>query len=129
MPHQCVKCGKFYDDNSEEILKGCSCGGKVFFYVKKSKAELLEKEDLVNLSKKEKEQIEKDVYDIIGNEIDHEKPIILDLESIKIKKPGKYELDLMSLFKKKQPLIYKLDEGKYMVDLIETFKNMKKRKK
>ena len=41
----------------------------------------------------------------MGNEIDKEKPIILDLESIKIKKPGQYELDLVNLFEKKQPLI------------------------
>ena len=29
------------------------------------------------------------------------------------------------LFKKKQPLIYKLEDGKYMIDLVESFKKMK----
>lgn len=127
MPHQCVKCGSFYDDNSEEILKGCVCGGKVFFYVKKSKEEFMKEQESIKLSKKDKEQIEKDVYDIMGNEIDKEKPIILDLESIKIKKPGKYEIDLVNLFEKKQPLIYQLEDGKYMVDLVETFKKIKEK--
>ena len=36
MPHQCVRCGTFYDDASKEILEGCSCGAKLFFYVKKA---------------------------------------------------------------------------------------------
>lgn len=90
------------------------------------KKEALErqKQEVALLSRKEKEQIEKDVYDIIGDEIDREKPVVLDLESIKILKPGKYELDLVNLFKKKQPLIYKLEDGKYMIDLIESFKKI-----
>lgn len=32
MPHQCVRCNTFYEDGSEEILKGCKCGGKLFLY-------------------------------------------------------------------------------------------------
>lgn len=123
MPHQCVKCGTMYDDGSSEILKGCSCSGKLFFYIKKSALE--KKEEIINLSKKDKAQIEKDIYDIIGSEIDREKTIVLDIETIKILKPGKYEIDLVSLFKK-QPLIYRLQEGKYVIDLIESFKKFKK---
>ncbi len=127
MPHQCVKCGAFYDDGSDEILKGCSkCGGKLFFYVKKEKAEMLKEQQAIELSKEERKQIEEDVYDIIGDEIDRNKPVVLDIESIKILKPGKYELDLVHLFKEKEPLVYRLEDGKYMVDLIETFKKMRK---
>lgn len=110
-----------YDDGAEEILKGCSCGSKMFFFIKKKALE--EKKEEVNLSSKQKKQIEKDVYDLIGEDIDRDKPIILDLESIKIVKPGKYEIDLVSLFKKK-PLVYKLEEGKYMIDLAESFQGL-----
>ncbi|MBN1645441.1 hypothetical protein JW868_00200 [Candidatus Woesearchaeota archaeon] len=120
MPHQCVNCGTLYQDGSSEILKGCSCGCKLFFYIKKDK--LAENERPFILTKEQKQQIEEDVYDIIGGEIDREKPVVLDIESINILKPGKYELDLVNLFKKKQPLIYKLDDGKYVIDIIETFK-------
>ncbi|MFH1506189.1 MAG: Zn-ribbon containing protein [archaeon] len=123
IPHQCVKCGKIYDDASNEILHGCSCGGKLFFYLRKEALEK-QKEELTKLSQKDKEQIEKDVYDIMGDEIDREKPVVLDLESIRIIKPGKYELDLVNLFKKKQPLIYKLEDGKYVIDIIESFKKI-----
>ena len=49
-------------------------------------------------------------------------PVILDLESIKVIRPGKFELDVVNLFDKKRPLIYKLEEGKYIIDLASTLK-------
>ena len=39
MPHQCVRCNKFYEDGAQEILEGCSCGARLFFYIKKEKLE------------------------------------------------------------------------------------------
>ncbi|MFT4260825.1 MAG: Zn-ribbon domain-containing protein [Candidatus Woesearchaeota archaeon] len=127
MPHQCVKCGNLHGDASEAILKGCtSCGGKLFFFVKKDDLEAV-KNRTRNLTDKEKKQIESDVLDIIGERPNKDLPVVLDIESINILKPGKYELDLVNLFKKKQPLIYKLDEGKYVVDIIESFKNLSKK--
>jgi len=126
MPHQCVKCGTFYADGSDEILKGCGkCTGKLFFYVKKGKEELFAAQQQAKLSAKDKKQIEEDVYDLIGDEIDRDKPVILDIESIRVYKPGKYELDLVHLFEARQPLVYKLQEGKYMVDVVETFKKFR----
>ncbi len=130
MPHQCVSCGAFYEDGAHEILSGCSvCGGKLFFFVKKDRLEELkqEKPKLFSLSDDDKKQIEQDVYDILGEEVDRDKPIVLDIESIKILRPGKYELDLVNLFKKKQPLIYKLDDGKYMIDVVESLKKMREK--
>ena len=129
MPHQCVRCGKFYDDGAAEILKGCSCSGKLFFYIKKSKFEKAKNEiSKVKLTEKEKVQIEKDAFDLVGVDQDKGDPVVLDLESIQIKKPGKYELDLVSLFKG-DPLVFKLEEGKYMVDVIQSFKKLADRKK
>lgn len=122
MPHQCVRCGTFYDDGAQEILHGCSCGAKLFFYIKKEKLEQA-KEIAENLTKKEKKKIEQDVYEIMGRE-EEEKPVVLDLESIRVLKPGKFELDLVHLFNKKDPLIFKLEEGKYVIDLAESFKRM-----
>lgn len=122
MPHQCVQCNTFYDDGSKEILAGCSnCKGKFFFYVNKNKIDEARKQ-AANLSKKDRKQIEHDVMDIIGDEIDRERPVVLDIESINILGPGKYELDLVNLFTSKQPLIYKLEDGKYVIDIIETFR-------
>ena len=120
-----------YDDGSSAILKGCTgndgtCTGRLFFFVRKERLEALKKESeqIANLSKKDKNQIERDVYDLLGTDIDKTKPVVLDLESIRILKPGKYELDLVNLFEKRQPLIYRLEDGKYMIDIAETFKKL-----
>lgn len=128
MPHQCVRCGTFYDDGAVEILKGCKCGGRLFFFIKKEKFEK-SKEIISNikLTEKEKDQIEDDVFDLVGVDKSKGEPVILDLESIKIKKPGQYELDLVHLFKG-EPLIFKLEEGKYMIDVIESFKKLRNKK-
>ena len=77
------------------------------------------------MSKEDKEQIEKDVFELVGTDIDKGNPVVLDVESIRVLKPGKYELDLVHLFKG-EPLIFKLDEGKYMIDLVKSFKKMAK---
>ncbi|MBI2129282.1 hypothetical protein HYU07_03510 [Candidatus Woesearchaeota archaeon] len=127
MPHQCVRCNTFYEDGSAEILKGCKCGGRLFFYIKKEKLDEVKKlTSSVHLSKDEKMQIERDVFDLVGSEIDKDQPVVLDLESIRIVTPGKYELDLVHLFKG-EPLIFKLEEGKYMIDVMESFKRLRSR--
>ena len=124
MAHQCVRCNKMYEDGNNQILKGCSdCGGKFFFFIKKEYIDEA-KEITSQLSNEDKERIESDVFDIIGYKED--KPVVLDLASINILKPGKFEIDLVRLFKG-EPMVYRLEEGKYIIDLAETFKNFKKR--
>ena len=119
MPHQCIRCGILYPDGSQRIVQGCSCGGKFFFFIRKQKIEEAKKLT-EELTLRDREQIEKDVLDLVGSKVDKEETVFLDLESINISKPGKYELDLVDLFKKR-PLIYKLEEGKYFIDIISTF--------
>jgi predicted nucleic acid-binding Zn-ribbon protein len=35
MPHQCLKCGKIFEEGSAQLLKGCpDCGGNRFFFTK-----------------------------------------------------------------------------------------------
>ncbi len=121
MPHQCVKCGELYQDDDSQILEGCECGASMFFYIKEEKYEKLKEEEEMDLSEEERAQIEKDVYEIIGEEIDKDKPIVLDLETVNILKPGKYELNLVNLFKEEGPFVYKLEDGKYVVDLAGGF--------
>lgn len=119
MPHQCVRCNKLYADGSEEILKGCECGGKFFFFIKQKHLDEA-KEITISLTEEDKKQIEEDILDIIGIR-DDDAPVILDLESIRVLEPGKYELDLVELFKGK-PLIYRVEEGKYIIDIASSFK-------
>ena|SRR3989344_444471 len=120
MPHQCVHCSKIIASGSREILEGCSsCKGRFFFFVKdeqinESKA-MLEPIVVRDLSEVEKRKIEEDVRGILNIE-DDQKPVILDLESVRVLEPGKFELDLVSLMNRK-PIVFKLQEGKYIIDL------------
>ena len=125
MPHQCVRCSKLYEDGSKEILTGCSCGAKLFFYINKAKLEQAQK-ITAELSDKDKVQIEKDVMDIVGDEVEDDSPVVLDIEAIRVVSPGKFELDLAHLFNKDKPLIYKLEEGKYVIDIAESFRKKSK---
>lgn len=133
MPHRCVRCGDVYPDGSEEILKGCSCGSRFFMFVKKEKLDKASEEkqkQIINLTEEDKIQIENDVLEIIGaDNLNDDTPIILDLESIQIIGPGKFELDLVNLFNKKKPLVYKLEEGKYVIDIAESFAKSKSENK
>jgi len=123
--HQCVHCGEIYPDAAPELLKGCKCGSKFFYYVKNEKIEQLRndiQDTLFDISKAEKDKIEKDIREITGMTEDPDRPVILDIESIRVIEPGKYEIDIINLFSKSRPLIYKLGEGKYIIDLKETVK-------
>ncbi|MCA9459351.1 MAG: hypothetical protein KC550_02270 [Nanoarchaeota archaeon] len=48
---------------------------------------------------------------------DSDVPIILKLENIRVLSPGKYEIDINQLMKKDKPLIYKVQDGTYIIDL------------
>ena len=126
MPHRCVNCGAVYEDGSATLLKGCSCGGHFFFFFKKEHLEEVNRE-LADLSKEDADEIEQDVRGIIGSEVD-DKPVILDFESIRVTSPGKFEIDLTSLFKRK-PVIYKMEEGRYVIDIASVFDSVRKDRK
>lgn len=113
MPHQCLKCGATYDNTSDAIIKGCSeCGSKFFLFIKKEPQNKTE----VELSKEQKDLLIQEVEQLI-DEPEPEKPIILKLENIRILEPGKYEIDINELLKKDKPVIYKVQEGTYVIDL------------
>ena|SRR3989338_5773493 len=120
MPHQCVRCNSFYPDGAQEILKGCKCGARLFFFIKKKDIDA-GKELIGNLTDEDKQNIESDVREILSLKADENRPVVLDMEAIRVLQPGKFELDLVHLFKK-DPLIIKLDEGKYLIDLGQAFK-------
>lgn len=118
MAYKCVHCSSVFKDEAKEILTGCTCGGKFFFYIKDEKLKQIGgyEDNLNNLTITEKKQMEKDVREITGMQ-DVETPIFLDLESIRVVKPGKYLLDLTKLFSVNKPRIYQLEDGKYIIDL------------
>ncbi|MBD3310500.1 hypothetical protein GF351_04730, partial [Candidatus Woesearchaeota archaeon] len=73
-------------------------------------------------------EIEKDVNELVGSKLDEEMPVVLDFESIRVLEPGQYEIDLVHLFKN-DPLVFRLADGKYMIDVQETFKQMGEKKR
>jgi predicted nucleic acid-binding Zn-ribbon protein len=63
----------------------------------------------------DKKKVEEDVRSILKIE-DETKPVILDLENIRVLGPGQFEIDIVSLINR-QPVIFKLQEGKYLIDI------------
>lgn len=126
MPHQCVKCSRIIPAGSKELLVGCGgCGGRFFFYVKDEQLKMLKDRPLIEIPEEERKSVEKDIREIAGI-TDEEIPVILDLESVRAIGEGKFEIDIVNLFNKKRPLIYKMEEGKYIIDLATTLnKSMK----
>lgn len=124
MPHQCVHCSKIIDVGSKEILDGCAkCGSRFFFYIRDEVAQRMKEQSEVPLQEftsAQKDKVESDVREILKVE-DEEMPVILDIESVRVVSPGKYEIDLVSLLNRK-PLVFKLEEGKYMIDVESSLK-------
>lgn len=121
MPYQCVKCSRILPTGSKEILEGCNdCQGHFFFYIREGQVEKM-KEKTVSIPEEQKTQVEQDIREMAGI-TDEDAPVILDIESIRVTGEGKFEIDLIKLFKKDQPLIYKLEEGKYIIDIASTMK-------
>ncbi len=113
MPHQCLGCDEIYDNTSEAILKGCpKCGRKAFLYLKS----MPKREEEIELTTDTKELILKELEEVVEPK-DFDKPIILKLENVRVLAPGKYEIDINQLMKREKPIIYKVQEGTYVIDL------------
>lgn len=103
MPHKCVRCGNVYENNAPELLKGCSCGSRVFVLLQQGQKlggeySWLEKK-LAPLTREHAVSIELD-----------------SVENIRILERGNYELDVASLMKG-EPMVVKSDKGVYYIKL------------
>jgi len=117
-------CGKIHPDDAKYLLDGCDkCGNKFFFYVKEEHLQQMEK-DTKDLTKKEVEEIEQDVREIIPEEAKQDETVVLDLEAIRIIKPGKYMIDVTTLFNQR-PVIIRVGSGRYEIDLTTIMKRWK----
>jgi len=126
MPHQCVHCKQIIPIGSKELLEGCrGCGGHFFFYIRDEQLAQIKEAPIIEIPEQDKKKIEQDVREMAGI-TDEEAPVILDLESVRAIGSGKFEIDLANLFQKDRPLIYKMEEGKYIIDLATTLKGSAK---
>jgi predicted nucleic acid-binding Zn-ribbon protein len=103
-------------------MSGCPCGARLFFYIKPEKLEEMKRQEARKLTKLESFQIEQDIFTMLGVQPDH--PVVLDFEVVNVISPGKYEIDVVRLFQGK-PLIFKVEDGKYVIDLPGTFQKLK----
>ena len=129
MPNKCTRCGKLHSDDAGYLLQGCdSCGSKFFFYVRKDRLEQMEKQ-IEHMTPEEITEIEKDVREIVADELQSEdETVILDLEAVRVLKPGKYMIDVTNLFTQK-PVVIRVGPGKYELDLSTLMSKLRKRRK
>ena len=131
MPSRCTKCGKIHPDDAPYLLeKGCdSCGSRFFFLIKDDALRQAE-EDISRLSKQDIKEIEKDIRYIVAEseetEVEEDQTVVLDVEAIRVIKPGKYIIDLTNLFTQR-PIIVRVGPGKYEIDLNTIMDKMKRR--
>ena len=65
MPHQCLKCGKVFEEGSAQLLKGCpDCQGNRFFYTKKP----LDEQERSSISDEMSKDITTQIMDLMGDE-------------------------------------------------------------
>lgn len=146
MPHQCLKCGKIFDEGSPDILKGCpECGGKKFFFTneplsdekrkeigKAGDAKIITRALEKKLKEKEGEWIPlepRKVKEILANIAKKRKGIEIKAgkkpESISIKEIGDYEIDVKKLLDGEAVIIQK--DGSYFIHLPSIFEEFKKK--
>jgi hypothetical protein len=65
MPHQCLKCGKIFEQGSSQLLKGCTdCGGNRFFFTK----EPLDEKQRQKITEEVGKDINETLIEIMGSE-------------------------------------------------------------
>lgn len=122
MPNKCTRCGKIHEDNAGYLVSGCDqCGSKFFFFIRKEAIEKYERE-AEKLSKEEVKEIEHDIREILPGKIEKDDTVILDVEAIRVIKPGKYRIDVTNLFNQK-PIVIRVGPGKYELDLTTLIQN------
>ncbi|MCD6411786.1 MAG: hypothetical protein J7L20_05120 [Thermoplasmata archaeon] len=137
MPHQCIECGRIFEDGSPELLRGCpSCGGNKFIFITEPLTEKQRKEIKKKSTEKKIELPKERKYEKFRIEIDErkrEEAIKRFMkrekipETIEIKGPGEYELDLKGLLDE-EPIIIKKD-GSYVIHLPSLFEMINRPKK
>jgi len=127
MPYRCLKCGKIYEDNDPQVLKGCDeCGGKMFVYVG---SKPLEEQEIV---KKKVEELKIEIKESKGEKVDitiksaGEEIKIEGVETIIVEEPGKYIIDVDKLMKG-HPIVLRMKKGDYRIYLPSLFGKPRKK--
>lgn len=137
----CTRCKKVFDDGAD-ILKGCpKCGGRMFEYIRERETLITEAMGVRRPPRRAVATAVRDrneIKDVMGGErgayefikkpdatTPQKSPEDRPIESVRITEPGRYELNLPTLFSRDE-LVMALKEGTYLIDLNSAFRRSKK---
>ena len=119
MPHQCLKCGKIFEEGSNQLLKGCPvCNGNHFFYTK----EPLNEENRKSLNEKLNKDLNSKLVKIINEQAND---LVKDTNWINIKSKDindeieKYLAKTKKITPDNKENIEIITEEKYRKEIIE----------
>ena len=127
MPHKCTKCGREFKEGSTEILKGCpSCGGKKFLFVREAERhkDVLEEKSIDAIVE---ETSPEEVLEVRPEPKRHSEPYER-VESIRVLKPGSYELNIEKLAQSDEVVVKLGKDERYLVDIISMAKSKRTKK-
>ena len=127
MPHKCARCGTIYDDNSPELIDGCSCGARVFLYLKerpgRSEEDTIRELEIKEIGGEDLKRLDRE----FGMDLERTgRTIHLNLENLHQIDKGRYRIDIKSLMKG-DPLIMKVGDGVYYIDIIDAMSKGRKK--
>jgi predicted nucleic acid-binding Zn-ribbon protein len=79
--HQCIRCNSQYGDDNKELLSGCSCGSKLFFYVRGDVKLSDEQQNAIRAVAESQQPLEPSVISLEAIRVDGDE-FIIDLEKL-----------------------------------------------
>ncbi|MEF8879117.1 MAG: Zn-ribbon containing protein [Candidatus Thermoplasmatota archaeon] len=119
MPHQCLKCGKVFEEGSPQLLKGCpKCGGNRFFYTKKP----LDEKERDTKRKKMGKDVNSAISELMENqnkEVIDEKGNWVNIKPKEVRKAVKKQLSQKEESDENRSDIHNINDDKYRKQMIE----------
>ena len=124
MPHKCARCEKIYDNNARELLDGCSCGSRLFLFLRdrpgRSEQAALKELREKKIAESDLQWLDKE----FGDKLAGKGTIRLDIENMIRLEEGKFTLDIASLMSG-NPIVVRAEEGVYYIDIPYSMKPKK----
>jgi predicted nucleic acid-binding Zn-ribbon protein len=110
-----MNCGRTYEDDSDKIVDGCTCGSSLFMY--ENQPEMSEDE-----LEEEKAKVKDDIEQMVeqGEEERGDIRFEFNLDSISVEEEGVYNINVSRLLEE-MPLVIEKDEGIYRIHLPSAF--------
>lgn len=150
MAHQCTNCGNIYENGDEQILEGCDCGSKKFQFVEnvsdleqtdaqefnpntaqnEARKSVATAEEIEGARGTEEQDDEITDSDVPNQEVKVNKDpeqlkdeLNSQFEGIRILEQGKYQINLMQLYKNNTQVISIQEDGKYIINVSEAYES------